>query len=724
VAVCATFLGPLVAAPPAGAAPALPIVRVAESKTGGAAGGGTLFLGMEASDDGRYVTFSASSQTFTGGSGWENIYLRDAELRANEQISLTTSGGQPNSFSSEPSISADGRYVAYDSRATNIGLGDTHDAHDVYVLDRTLGTTRWLSYPRAAGERDTNWKAKISGSGRYVFFETSSDEILGPFNGTCGCEGGLARYDLQTDTVIRADSGDSVPGNTFSGDDVSFDGNRVLFNSQWITAGGTYYDDSTLFVRDFTTSKTRAIPGSSALLIPESGGSRIIQSRGLRLTQNGRYVFFEVFDTETTATLKRYDLTTGTTLSLPGGGRDPHVSRDGSRIVYSAPAPGTTGPEQVWAYDVAGGTTRLVSVATDGVSRGNGSSHASYVTATGRYVLMETAASNLIPGDVNGKTDLVRADLAAVPDVPQSVKAKPTTNGVQVSWTAPTSNGNAAPTSYRVNLSEGGEDDSIDQMATATSSPSTFSGLEAGKAYRFSATAKNGAGFGADSAYTSFLIAPFSTPESFVNRQFRDFRGRDASTDEQATWINGILRHTTDAPALISGLIPGGTLEKGAAPLVRLYRSYFLRSPDSAGMRYWYGRRAAGASLAPISSSFAASSEFRNRYGSLSNKAFVQLVYQNVLGRPPDAGGLAYWTSRLDQRSSTRGAVMASFSESSEHIRTSAGVVDPTVAVWGLLQRMPTASELAAAQGKTRVQVVRTTVTSPSYWAHITSGEG
>jgi hypothetical protein len=100
----------------------------------------------------------------------------------------------------------------------------------------------------------------------------------------------------------------------------------------------------------------------------------------------------------------------------------------------------------------------------------------------------------------------------------------------------------------------------------------------------------------------------------------------------------------------------------------RLYRSYLLREPDTSGERYWTLEYAqCRRSLAGISEFFASSPEFTARYGSLSNRQFVELVYANVLGRPGEPAGIDYWTSRLDA-GVTRGLVMIGFSESAEYV--------------------------------------------------------
>lgn len=100
--------------------------------------------------------------------------------------------------------------------------------------------------------------------------------------------------------------------------------------------------------------------------------------------------------------------------------------------------------------------------------------------------------------------------------------------------------------------------------------------------------------------------------------------------------------------------------------IYRLYRSYFLREPDRAGFATWYVYSVSGWPLERISQAFAQSSEFRNRYGALSDPAFVDLVYRNVLGRPADAGGESYWSTQL-ARGVSRGSVMVRFSDSSEY---------------------------------------------------------
>src|SRR5690606_15080133 len=99
----------------------------------------------------------------------------------------------------------------------------------------------------------------------------------------------------------------------------------------------------------------------------------------------------------------------------------------------------------------------------------------------------------------------------------------------------------------------------------------------------------------------------------------------------------------------------------------RLYLAFFLREADAAGLQQWVALRWFGIPLPLIAEHFAASPEFRNRYGSLSNPAFVDLVYSNVLHRSPDFAGKSDWTARLNA-GATRGQVMVEFSDSAEFV--------------------------------------------------------
>lgn len=105
--------------------------------------------------------------------------------------------------------------------------------------------------------------------------------------------------------------------------------------------------------------------------------------------------------------------------------------------------------------------------------------------------------------------------------------------------------------------------------------------------------------------------------------------------------------------------------------IIRLYTAFFDRQPDQSGFDYWQDSLLQQKmSLQGVAESFSQSNEFIESYGNLNNHQFLNLVYQNVLGREPDAAGLTYWLNDLGN-GVRRGDIMVSFSESTEHIERS-----------------------------------------------------
>jgi parallel beta-helix repeat protein len=105
-----------------------------------------------------------------------------------------------------------------------------------------------------------------------------------------------------------------------------------------------------------------------------------------------------------------------------------------------------------------------------------------------------------------------------------------------------------------------------------------------------------------------------------------------------------------------------------AAIVYRMYDSAFNRAPDSLGLNSWITALENGKSVSSMAAAFAASSEFKAKYGALSNQQFVEQLYRNVLDREGDAGGVSHWANALDASTLNRGQVLAKFSESAEHI--------------------------------------------------------
>jgi hypothetical protein len=188
--------------------------------------------------------------------------------------------------------------------------------------------------------------------------------------------------------------------------------------------------------------------------------------------------------------------------------------------------------------------------------------------------------------------------------------------------------------------------------------------------------------------------APFGTLTALVNRQFLDLVGRSPTAPERQMWVQRLLLRTHTRADLVAFLRSSSDNQTNVDPMTRLYSAYFLRIPDRDGLVYWIGRKRAGTSLNQISQSFATSNEFRVLYGPLTNRQFVEQIYENILGRPGEPSGVDYWTGELNAGRRNRGSVMVGFSESAEYKTTQAKFVNVSVVVTLMLRRAPTTGEM------------------------------
>ncbi len=176
----------------------------------------------------------------------------------------------------------------------------------------------------------------------------------------------------------------------------------------------------------------------------------------------------------------------------------------------------------------------------------------------------------------------------------------------------------------------------------------------------------------ADPAPRTFAVeteyGPFPSITAGVVQQFEDLAGGPPGAFALGAWRTAIEWELRSLDELVLELL-NVDVSGPAARLERLYLAFFGRPADPDGFAYWLAQLEGGTSLIRIAEVFAASPEFQRTYGSLDDGEFVELVYQNVLERDPDPGGLAFWTDQLAAGRITRGGLMALFSESSENRR-------------------------------------------------------
>lgn len=313
---------------------------------------------------------------------------------------------------------------------------------------------------------------------------------------------------------------------------------------------------------------------------------------------------------------------------------------------------------------------------------------------------IRTAAGAALPTRSYSSTAI--AEAVAAPGAPGAVTATAGKAQATVSWTAPASNGGSAITGYRVTPIVGGRP-LPSTTFTGAGTTRTVTGLAVGTPHSFRVEALNAKGAGAPSAPSAAVTpwatappyAPYASWTDLVDRVFQQMVGRPPTASESSRWLGPLGAGTTSPGDLVATLRRSSHHTSVVDPVTRLYQAYFLRTPDKAGLEYWIDQRLGGRSMASISGYFARSSELIGRYGHLSDRALVAQVYENVLGRPGEAAGVAYWTNEITRGRRSRGAVLLGFSESPEYraVRSSPTTVAVLSILW--LGRTPTAAQIA-----------------------------
>ncbi len=176
--------------------------------TGSEANDSSLFPAISA--DGRYVAFTSLASNLVPGdtNGVQDIFVHDRQTGKTTRVSVDSAGSEVNGISILPAISADGRYVAFTSFASNLVAGDTNGLTDIFVHDRQTGKTTKVSVDSAGSEANGfSLLPVISADGRFVTFTSfASNLVAGDRNGVQD----VFVHDRQTEETARvsADSDD------------------------------------------------------------------------------------------------------------------------------------------------------------------------------------------------------------------------------------------------------------------------------------------------------------------------------------------------------------------------------------------------------------------------------------------------------------------------------------------------------------------------------------
>lgn len=411
-------------------APAPPTATSRVSVSSAGAQGSDGSRGSSISADGRYVAFESHAPNLVPGdanASWD-VFVHDRVAVATTRISIASGGAEANDVSHYPAISADGRHVAFYSDATNMVPDDTNGVADVFVHDRKTGATTRASVNAAGIEGDSgSYNPSISPDGRYVVFESMASNLaLRDFNGLWDV---FVRDRVTGQTsLVSLDSAEGQGNHNSIGGAISADGRYVAFGSTAdnLVPGDTNFADD-VFVRDRLAGTTSRVSVSTA------GGQGSSSSFRPSISADGRYVVFESYantlvpgDTNGSADVFLRDLLTGATsrVSVDSAGAQGNghsyygtISADGLFVSFESMAsnlvPGdTNGTADTFVRELPTGTTTRVSVDSAGMQAEGGmeSNNRPQISADGRFVAFESAATNLVPLDTNGTWDVILRD--------------------------------------------------------------------------------------------------------------------------------------------------------------------------------------------------------------------------------------------------------------------------------------------------------------------------
>ncbi|HVZ94756.1 MAG TPA: hypothetical protein VG797_09625 [Phycisphaerales bacterium] len=354
-----------------------------------------------------------------------------AQVQAMTRVSVATGGAQGNGRSEVPALSADGRFVAFYSDASNLVPDDTNHAGDIFIHDRQTQQTVRVSVA-TGGVQGNFWSQEvahqapnISADGRFVAFHSYASNLV---PGDTNNVDDIFIHDRETTQTVRV----SVASNGAQANArsryhaMSADGRFIAFSSDASNLDPVDSNFATdVFVHDCLTGQT------SLMSVTMDGAQSAGYSgeNGVALSGNGRFVVFvspaQVMIPEPAnfwSQVVVHDRQSGQTsvasvvgdaTTADSGSAFPAVSFDGRFIAFQSGAtnfiPGDVPMDSdIFVRDRRWGTTQIISIAP-GFSPGNGDSYTPVISADGSIVVFASAAANLVPGDTNNGVDVFAA---------------------------------------------------------------------------------------------------------------------------------------------------------------------------------------------------------------------------------------------------------------------------------------------------------------------------
>jgi WD40-like Beta Propeller Repeat len=346
------------------------------------------------SQGGRFVAFESAATNLAAGdtNGVRDVFVRDHVTGTTERVSVAGDGTQGNGRSGAPAISDDGRFVAFETDASNLVPGDGDDDTDIVVRDRVLGTTTLVSTgvvvpaPLTPDEFDAT-SAAISGDGTVVAFK-----IGVPFQGSCCAPLGPYVRDLAAGTTLVMPPAGG--GLAFGVPSLSDDGTRVAYG-QFGPMDEIGDAPFAAVVADTASATVVATVASGRL------SHQAVSRFDVALSGDGGTAVF-LFVEFGAGTLHRFELAQPQLVPVLEGLVGPgalRISDDGTVVGL------IVGPDYV-VTDTAGTPPRIVSADPFGTAASTPEGITGDLSGDGRFVAFATSDPDLLAGDTNGVSDV------------------------------------------------------------------------------------------------------------------------------------------------------------------------------------------------------------------------------------------------------------------------------------------------------------------------------
>jgi Tol biopolymer transport system component len=379
------------------------------------------------SGDGRYVAFESSASTLVQNDTNDitDIFVFDRQAGQTSRVSIDSAGAEGDSGSTSAAVSADGRYVAFQSQAQNLVAADTNNAGDIFVHDRQTGQTTRVSVSSSGAEaQGASNDPAISADGRFVAFVSDAANLVA---GNTGGHRNVFLHDRktnQTQTIlISAGSGGTSANGESDSPAISADGSTIAFRSDATNLLGTGNDTnsaSDIFVYDRSTGQI------SRVSVTSGGAQAQGESTSPAISADGRSIVFASTAGNLTTTntggfrnIYLRDRQTGQTIwvsqaidgSAPNADSDtPTISGDGSSIAFLSSADNLVGydakaTQDVFLFDRQQNTISCLSVSAQGGAADSFAASPA-ISADGHYTAFESYAGNLLPNPIATHGDI------------------------------------------------------------------------------------------------------------------------------------------------------------------------------------------------------------------------------------------------------------------------------------------------------------------------------